>query len=246
MKRSKIKVGDVFKLNGGDSCKVITYNNARDIVVEFIEVPYLKRVEATHLRAGRVKSPYTKSVLGVACIGEGEYKVSVDLKITPHYVLWYDMLRRCYCPKFSLIRPTYNEVTVCDEWLNFQNFAKWCDNQPNFNIGWDLDKDLLGGNNKQYNPENCCFLPKDINTSISIKDNKRELPVGVVKVYGGKYRNNYFNESNGGKRRTYPTVIEAREAYIQDKRESFKLLADKYKDQLPYFIYKKIIELEPI
>ena len=52
--------------------------------------------------------------------------------------------------------------------------------QTNWNLGHDLDKDLLG-DGTEYNPENCTFLPKDVNIFLAenwSKD-KHDLPIGV-------------------------------------------------------------------
>ena len=62
-----------------------------------------------------------------ACTGIGKYKPWVNGVITTQYNAWRNMLMRCYDEKNFLKQPTYEDCTVCEEWHNFQNFAKWYD-----------------------------------------------------------------------------------------------------------------------
>lgn len=48
----------------------------------------------------------------------------VARKPTPAYRCWYAMLYRCYSGK----KPEYVGCTVCEEWLDFDNFRPWFDN----------------------------------------------------------------------------------------------------------------------
>ena len=104
------------------------------------------------LRTGAVRNPLTPSVYGKGYVGVGYYN-SRDVRL---YHLWKAMLSRCYCTIMHGHRPTYKDVTVCDEWLNFQNFATWCESQEFFNAKdekggvYQLDKDILIRGNKIY------------------------------------------------------------------------------------------------
>ena len=51
------------------------------------------------------------------------------------------MIIRCYSNNYHQREPSYKECSVCEEWLNFQNFAKWW--YINYFEEGDLDKDLL-------------------------------------------------------------------------------------------------------
>ena len=55
------------------------------------------------------------------------------------------------------------DVEVCEEWLNYQNFAAWYANNS-FDKGslYQLDKDLLGCS-RTYSPATCCLLKDNIN-----------------------------------------------------------------------------------
>ena len=69
-----------------------------------------------------------------------------------YYVLWREMLARCYSIKRQKYRPNYVGCTVHSDWHKFSNFKKWVDTQPQVN--WRelyLDKDLLT-KSKEINP----------------------------------------------------------------------------------------------
>ena len=95
----------------------------------------------------------TKLVCGVGVYEKGKYAaneiVDGNSKITKVYNTWHSMLERGYCLKVKLKFPTYQGVTVCNDWLNFQTFAEWYNKQQFANkIDYHLDKDLLVSCNK--------------------------------------------------------------------------------------------------
>lgn len=93
---------------------------------------------------------------------------------------WSNILYRCYAKKANITNPTYEGVTVCNEWLTFSNFKQWVESQPYENM--ELDKDILLFNNKEYCPEACRFVPKYVNRLLTLHGNARGLwPVGVSK-----------------------------------------------------------------
>lgn len=106
-----------------------------------------------------------KLAYGVGLYEKGEHPASINGINTKAYDAWRDMLRRCYSPKELEKHPTYIGCTVCNEWLNFQNFADWyCANYPQDGNKYQLDKDLKTLGNKVYSPESCLFVPKVVNT----------------------------------------------------------------------------------
>ena len=104
-------------------------------------------------------------MFGIGYNGIGEHKNSLEGRPTSAYSRWKDMLRRCYCNKTKNTQSAYSNVTVCDEWHDFQNFADWF--YSNYIDGFDLDKDLLSGNVKIYSPETCCFLSPEHNSLLA-------------------------------------------------------------------------------
>jgi len=81
------------------------------------------------------------------------------------------MITRCY-GDHSGTNKCYKEVTVCDEWMNYQAFADWYDkNYPKDGVKYVLDKDLKSKKNKIYSPETCVFLTVSKNTELSCAKN---------------------------------------------------------------------------
>ncbi len=174
------------KLNHqGCLMKIIEYNNANDIIVEFQD-KYKGRVSTIYAnyKVGNITNPYFATVLNVGMIGS-KYKTSKNGKHTKEYTAWCSMLTRCYSDDFKKQRETYENVICCKEWLLFENFYEWLHSQENFDKWyngkkWALDKDILIKNNKIYSPSTCCLVPDRIN-SIFLKSDKRrgDLPIGV-------------------------------------------------------------------
>ena len=107
--------------------KIIRYNGKSDVDIEFLDdFHYIKRNQLyANFVSGGVKNPYDRTVYGVGYIGVGKYKPSINKKNTQEYDLWKNMLERCYCEKRRHRAKTYINCEVCEEWHNFQNFAKW-------------------------------------------------------------------------------------------------------------------------
>lgn len=167
--------------------EIIEYNNTDDITVMFQD-EYKTKVHTSyrHFKEGNVKNPYYSSVLGVGVIGI-KYLSSIKHKTIKEYTIWKAVLTRCFDDKYKNKKPTYKDVTCCEEWLLFENFYEWLHSQKNFNRwynadGWALDKDILVKGNKVYSPETCCLVPQSVN-ALFLKRNliKNNLPVGVSK-----------------------------------------------------------------
>lgn len=79
--------------------------------------------------------------------------------IHPAYTVWQHMLQRCYNAKVKEKQPTYINITCCEEWLSFSNFALWF--KDNYIYGYHLDKDLLVKENRIYSPDTCIFSPRN-------------------------------------------------------------------------------------
>lgn len=102
-------------------------------------------VTCHHLRMKGETLPPLRGVYGVGFNSATRTGIPVkkDGKISRCYDAWRRMLQRCYDLKYKEDHPTYIGVTCCDEWKDYQNFAKWFYEQPNHDRGYELDKDLL-------------------------------------------------------------------------------------------------------
>lgn len=157
-------IGDKFKINSGGTVEVIKYNKASDVIVRF-EHGGETSVQLSNLKRGSVFDKLTPSVCGVGFIGFGEYKSKGDSFSQRCYNIWGTMFHRCYSQKSLKKYPTYFDCYVCEEWHNFQNFAKWYkENYPADGGKYDLDKDIKKKGNRIYGPEFCLFVSHEQNS----------------------------------------------------------------------------------
>lgn len=137
---------------------------------------------------------------------------------------WRTMLSRCYSVK-NRAYPLYGGrgVTVCDDWLEFQKFAKWY--ETNYVPGWKIDKDLIIPGNKVYSPDGCCLLPEKIHQFIT--HGRIGLPTPTD---SGRWQIIVWGGADFSVRtcRTFDTMEEC----IEEKRKSLK---DKMEALIPQF-----------
>lgn len=114
---------------------------------------------------------------------DADYKVSRinpngKQSLCPFYAKWRGMLSRCYSEHEQKRHPTYNDCSVCYEWLKFSSFKSWMIKQDW--KGKELDKDILTQGNKVYSPETCLFVDSKINKLLNNhKAKKGTHPQGV-------------------------------------------------------------------
>lgn len=166
--------------------KIIKYNKANDIVVEFQDdYKGVVHTQYSNFQRGNVRNPFYPFAYGVGITGD---KYSTRIK---EYQIWINMMARCFDDKLKEKYPTYKYATCCEEWLYYPNFYEWLHSQPNFNKWyngrrWNLDKDILVKGNKVYSPETTCLVPQNVNTLFVKKDkNRGNLPIGVSKCNNG-------------------------------------------------------------
>lgn len=248
------RIGETNISNQGYEMKIVEYKNNKDVFVEFQDEYKAKtHTDYRHFKNGNVKNPYHKNVFEVACIGEGKYKTRENGKITKAYGYWHNMIERCYEPYYLNEHSTYRDCTVCEDWLCFQNFAKWFYKHyyEISNERMNLDKDILCKGNKVYSPENCCIIPQRIN-SLFTKSNavRGKYPIGVSwHKANNKFMAycSFLNEN--GKKKTknlgyYNTVEEAFLVYKQFKESYIKEVADEYKELISKELYKALYKYE--
>lgn len=181
---SDMVAGTVYESKNYGDFKIIKYNSYSDIEVEFLSTGFKTSARSSHIRNGMVKDKLIPIVCGIGFIGDGKFST----KDKNAYKCWGNMLERCYDEKFQAKNPTYKGCTVCDEWHNFQNFAKWYEeNYPKNGGIYQLDKDLscYGERGKLYSPETCIFVTAQTNTEEACAKSYRfKSPEGnVVDVY---------------------------------------------------------------
>lgn len=233
------RVGEKYITNEGYTIEIIEYISKRDITVMFDNGYKVKVVGFDTILKGKVRNPYHKSVLGVGYFGVGKYRSSINNISTKVYKDWLNMLQRGYNKQYQENNPTYKDVTVCEEWHNFQVFAKW--HEEDYINGWSLDKDIICRDCKIYSPETCCFVPQEINNVFTDKING--LLVGVRK---NQYSFTVRLRINGKQVHigSYSTQEEAVLSYCVVKEKTIRELANKYKDKLLLKVYESLINFK--
>ena len=236
------RIGEENYNTFGTLMRIIKYEDAHNIIVEFQdEYKYQKHTRYLYFKKGEVKNVYDKVFEGVGFLGEGKYHKD-GYKII--YRTWTDMIKRCYNPYYLNKQPTYRDCFVCDEWLNFQNFAKWYE-ENYYEVEGEstyLDKDILYKNNKLYSPNTCVFVTREINNLFTKRQNDRgEYPIGVTKRNNRKRLEVSCNVLD--KRKflgCFPLdkPFQAFTCYKQFKENYIKQVADKYKNFIPTKLYE--------
>jgi len=233
----KSKVGDVFVLENGKSVEIIEYFGAKNITIKFEDGIVLKNITYNNFINGRIKNKNYPNVYGVGFIGYGVYSERNNKTI---YHTWKGMIERCYCEKHLKLRSSYLGCTVDSFFLNFQNFAKWY--EENYIEGFRIDKDILFKGNRVYSAETCCFVPIEINGLFVLANKSRgEYPLGVTKSKYNKYE---VKASNGNRviyLGSFNCVFEAFNTYKKHKENRIKDLAEKYKNKITEQCYDSLI-----
>ena len=240
-------VGKVCKSKSSGDFKIVKYNNAKDVEIQFLNTGFEMVARLDHIRSGLIKDPYSPSVGGVGITGT-KYPIRVNSVQTKEYVLWCHMLQRCYSTTLKKQRPTYMGCEVSDNFKSYEYFYEWCNRQVGFdNEGWHLDKDLLIKENKVYSESACIFIPQEINSMLLKSDKKRgKHLIGVCWHKKGKAFMASVNRNKGESEYLglFNTEIEAFNTYKQAKEAFIKEQAEKWKSQIDERAYNTLMNYE--
>ena len=240
-------VGKVCKSKSSGDFKVLKYNNAKDVEIQFLKTGYETVARLGDIKNGEVKDPYLPSVYGVGVLG-AKYPSRVNGVITKEYGLWKSMLRRCYSDAYKKKQPTYEGCEVSENFKSYEYFYEWCNKQIGFGSEyWQLDKDLLVKGNKVYSEDSCVFIPKEVNTLLT----KREALRGkhLIGVSWNKKANAFIAtvSKSTGKREylgSFDTELEAFNAYKKAKESFVKEQAEKWKGKIDDRAYEALMNYE--
>lgn len=240
----KNRIGEKTTTYQGCEIEIVAYRGANDIDVKFNDEhqSIVKNRQYGHFKKGNIKNPYVPSVLGVGYVGTGMYSPKIDGVKTKQYKTWFSMMNRCYNPKYHSSE-TYTKSYVCNEWHNFQVFAKWFDENYYEIDGhtMDLDKDILKKGNKIYSPDTCIFVSREINSLFTKNEKIRgNLPIGVSWHIRDKKYSSTCNNMITGKQEFlgyYEEVFEAFYTYKCRKEQIIKEVAELYKCEIPRVLY---------
>jgi len=232
----------------GTIMEIIKYDDARNIVVKFENGDEI-HTTFHHFNSGDVKSLYDKTICGIGYLGVGRHCDHKNIFSQNQYRIWKGMIERCYKHYHENRNYVYNKCSVCDDWLNFQNFADWYDENyyeiPDNQIC--LDKDILIKGNKIYSPETCCFVPQNINKLFTKTDkNRGKYPIGVT---WEKKANAFRSQCNNGSKKQYflgyyNSEEKAFNVYKKFKEKLIKEIADEYKNKIPKILYEALYTYE--
>ena len=239
------RVGEEKVNNFGSKMVIKEYRKWDDVDVYFPEYDWIfKHTRYGDFKKGEIKCPYEARYFNIGYLGEGKYKMSENRKLNKYYIIWHDMLKRCYDPKYQERYFTYKGCRVEDYLLNFQNMGEWIDKNYYEVPGEQmcLDKDILRKGNKVYSRETCIFVPQRINKLFIKRDNDRgDSPIGVTPTSSGNYQVR-CNNGNGKliPLGTYKTKEEAFQVYKEYKEKVIKEVIDSYEGIIPEPFYSKL------
>ena len=246
-KAKTFKPGDIFESRSHGFFKVLerTPGNA---LVQFVSTGYITTVSKGAVRSGIIKDRLLPTIYGVGFYGDGSFTNTLDKTTTAKALeTWHTMFKRCYSEFVHTNHQPYTDCFVSEYWCNFQNFAKFYVEDPYRLAGWELDKDLLVKSNKEYGPNTCVFLPRDINGYLKTNAKRRgKYPIGVRLHSSGNLfealcRDNSGQQINLGK---FSSGEAAFEAYKTFKQNVLKEKANFWKNKIHPLAYNALMEYE--
>jgi len=161
----------------------------------------------------------------------------VEIK-TREGILWYGVKNRCYGGR----NKAYIGCTMSENFLDFQFFAEWCNNQIGWGEeGWCLDKDFLVEGNKVYSENTCVFVPRVINTIFANKHIETHENTGAIWIsHSNKWQ---ARASEFGKQKNYGlhnTPEEAHAVWAARRNVYVQEVAEMYKGRIRDEVYQKL------
>lgn len=246
-KQKITRLGQVKYNKFGTKLQIIEYNSEDNLKVRFDDNDNCV-VNSTYrefFKTSRLTSPLDKSICGIGYFGIGTYKGfdEVNKRPTKEYDAWRSMIRRCYGNLDNC--KAYRDCTVCDEWLCFQTYAKWY--EENYYKFKDevmtVDKDILIKGNRVYSPDTCLIVPVSINSMfVKCKNNRGNLPIGVY-MHRGKYVSHCADVDLGCQKTLgeFKDPVTAFNKYKEYKENYIKRKANEFKEFIPLKVYNAMI-----
>ena len=237
-------VGKVCKSKSSGDFKIVKYNDAKDVEIQFLKTGFEASATLGNIKSGLIKDPYLPSVCGVGVLG-AKYQITINGVLTKEYILWCSMLKRCYSNAYKKRLPTYEGCEVSNNFKSYEYFYEWCHRQVGFtNEGYQLDKDLLIKGNKVYSEDSCVFLPHETNQILVKRTTSRgEHLIGVcwsktAKAFKAQVNKNKGKSENLG---YFNTELEAFNAYKKAKESFVKEQANNWKSEIDERAYEALM-----
>ena len=187
-------------------------------------------VRGDHLRKENIKSCgcYRRERLAEANTTHGMHKTRL-------YKTWSDMLKRVGAIKGASEEDKHNYqdrgITVCDEWLVFENFRDWALSHG-YKEGLQIDR---VNNDAGYCPENCRWVTPKENTNnrrntLRLEDGTSLAMfcsrVGIQTRENGKQTKQYKRIMDAYRRyhKAHPELVEAANRTILEMRQCLELI----------------------
>lgn len=152
---------------------------------------------------------------------------------------------RCRCIVGGLHQSNKPSYIGCkSDFASFQDFTNWHVDQIGYNLGFELDKDLLTKGNKIYSKDTCILLPGCLNVFFASRQSKSSpLPAGV-RTHGTKYRSAISRHGKPSHIGVFNTPEEAFNVYKIAKESQARVLAEKWKSQIDPRAYEALMSYE--
>jgi hypothetical protein len=155
LEKDKIKYeGRTYSLKDNESIVILEYKTSENVIVQFKD-GNKKRTSINAINQKSLFNPYKKNVKNTGYFGEGCYKSKINNKSTKCYTEWSRMIGIFYNNDGTLKK----DSEVCKEWHNFQNFAKWY--EENYIEGLTTVFNIFN-TNKVVSSENTYMIPLKI------------------------------------------------------------------------------------
>lgn len=242
------RIGEESINNQGEPMKIIEYIDCDNITVMFKESKTIVKSTYAHFKNGEIKDKNFKNIIKKerTCIGNTTTK-DKNGNTKKSYNVWKGIIDRCCDEKFQKEHQSYQGCSICDEWLCYENFEKWY-NENYYEIDGEMmcvDKDILYKNNKIYSPDTCIIVPTRINSMFKHRrKNKSIYPIGVG--YAADKKLFTATAKCGDVRKTtyHKTSEEAFYSHKEMKEKMIKQIADEYKDKIPSILYDAMYRYE--
>ena len=206
-------------------------------------------VNQTQLRNKQgFSTPMCRTVYGIGYFGVGDYACRLEDGSTfSAYSVWANLLKRCYTDyKGNSCKTNYKDVVVCDEWHNYQNFAKWYEENTvkfkQYGVTPFIDKDLKIKDNFLYSPETCLLLPNILNCTVRGRVTT-SIYQGITER-NGKYTVRLMFKGKNITIGRYGTLQDAIDHYQAEKVKNLRNLADEFKHVLSTEAYNVLYNFE--
>lgn len=180
---------------------------------------------------------------GVGFNTGGKHPVVVNNKNHTPYIVWSNMIKRCYGNSGRPKDASYKDCYVSSEFHDYQYFAEWYVNHEYYGLGYCLDKDIINSGNKIYSPKTCCLVPMEINNLfIDRRGDRGELPIGVTHHQKtGRFMSRVSTNEGRIYLGLFETPNEAHNAYVEFKEAYVKKIANKWRDKIDERVYKSVM-----